>query len=259
MPDRPLNSAEPLPITSMTWAALLARWTEFARASVAFPKDETGDRWRASVAPLIGLQSVAFALGEVDSLGADERALGLDRASVLVRTNATELHSVWRGEAMPDALREVVDDAHRALTLARTRGVEYRVVVDRIEAPDILGALERSIREGARVDFALAPVPGASLFRAEPALFVRPGVPGLVVEGLEPVPSPPRQIYRQPGTGNEPARDVIALFDDAIQPGAPMLRVVIDDGRFVAPAGILAPSRVGCAEVVEKPLDDDRV
>jgi hypothetical protein len=258
MPDRPMNSPEPLPVTAMTWAALLARWTEFARASVAFPKDETGDRWRASVAPVIGLQSVAFALGEVDALGAEERALGLDRASVLVRTHAGDLHSVWRGEAMPDALREVVDDAQRALTLARSRGVEYRVALDRLEAPDVLDALRRSIDSGARVDFALAPAPGTSLFRTEPALFVRPGIPGLVVDSLELVPSPPRQIYRQPGRMNEPARDVIALFDDAIQPGAPLLRVVIDEGRVVAPVCALAPSRVERAEVFVKPLDEDR-
>jgi hypothetical protein len=58
---------------------------------------------------------------------------------------------------------------------------------------------------------------------------------------------------------NEPARDVIALFDDAIQPGAPLLRVVIDEGRVVAPVGALAPSRVERAEVFVKPLDEDRV
>lgn len=247
---------EPLPVSAMTWAALLARWTEFARASVAFPKDETGERWRASVAPVIGLQSVAFALGEVDSLGAEERALGLDRASVLVRTHAGELHSVWRGEAMPDALREVVDDAQRALTLARSRGVEYRVVVERTDAPDVLGAIERAMGEGARVDFALAPIPGTALFRGEPALFVRPGIDGLVIDGTEPVPSPPRQVYRQPG------RDVIALFDDSLQPGTPLLRVVVDEGEIVArfsERDLAHPSRVEGTEVVEKPLDDDRV
>lgn len=243
----------------MTWAALLARWTEFARASVAFPKDETGERWRASVAPVIGLQSVAFALGEIDAISVEERAFGLDRASVLVRTHAGELHTIWRGEAMPDPLREVVDDAHRALALAIARGVEYRVVVDRLNAPDILDALRRVVDGGARVDLALAPAPGTSLFRGEPTLFVRPGIDGLVIDGTEPVPSPPRQIYRQPGKGSEPARDVIALFEDALQPGAPLLRVVIDEGRAVTPVGAHAASRAERAEVVEKPLDEDRV
>src|SRR5690606_27959393 len=134
---------------------------------------------------------------------------------------------VWRGEAMPDALREVVDDAHRALTLARTRGVEFRVATDRLDAPDLRAALEDALRRGARIDFALAAAPGATLFRGEPALFVRPGAADLRIEGMEPAPSPPRQIYRTVGEGGV-ACDVIALFDDALQPGAPLLRVVIE-------------------------------
>ncbi|MGP1310526.1 MAG: hypothetical protein ACTS27_10045, partial [Phycisphaerales bacterium] len=218
---------DPLPLSAMTWAAMLARWTEFARASVAFPKDAPGERWRASVAPVIGLQATAFALGDIDSLPADERALGLDRAGVLVRAHAGELHRVWAGEAMPDALREVVDDAQRALTLARSRGVEFRVIAGRFETPDLLAALEQAGE--ASIDFALAAEPGTTLFRGEPVLFVRPAAPRLSIDGLEAVASPPRQVYRHAQAGG--ARDVIALFDDALQPGTPLLRVAVDEGR----------------------------
>lgn len=259
----PENNPASLPLSALTWAALLARWTEFARASVSFPRDETGERWRASVAPVIGLQAVAFALSEVDSLGPDERALGLDRAGVLVRTHAGDLHAAWRAAAMPDALREVVDDAHRALTLARSRGVEFRVAVERLDAPDVLGALRRALDVGARIDLALAAPAGTALFRGEPAMFVRPAdaAAGLSFDGLAPAPSPPRQVYRsivETGT----ARDVIALFDDALQPGAPLLRVIVEDGAMLAApeagAERALPPAVDRAEVVEKLPDDDR-
>lgn len=247
-----------LPVSALTWAALLARWTEFARASVAFPKDETGERWRGSVAPVIGLQAAAFALAEVDALSADERALGLDRASVLVRAQAGELHRVWRGEPMPDALREVVDDAQRALSLARARGVEFRVAGERIEAPDVAAALERALAAGAPIEFALAAPPGTALFRGEPALFVRPAgaAAGMAFDGLAPAPSAPRQVYRSPG---DPARDVVALFDDALQPGAPLLRVVVDDGAFLGDGAAGPASNAARAEVVEKAPDEGRV
>ncbi len=248
------DTPDALPVSALTWAALLARWTEFARASVAFPKDAPGDRWRSSVAPVIGLQATTFALAELDELAPDERALGLDRAGLLVRTHATDLHGVWRGEAMPETLREVVDDAQRALTLARERGVEYRVSAERIDAPDALAEIERAMQRGARIEFVLAAPPGTTLFQGEPALFVRGDTNAFEIDGLSRAPSAPRQIYRQPG------RDVIALFDDALQPGTPLLRVVVDDGRVVRRfADSERPSRVDGAEVVEKPLDDDRL
>jgi hypothetical protein len=252
------ESPEPLPVSALTWTALLARWTEFARASVAFPRDSEGDRWRASVAPVIGLQATTFALAEVEGLSTDERSFGLDRAGLLVRTHAGDLHAVWRGEPMPDALREVVDDAQRALTLARERGIEYRATVDRLEAPELLTALESAMAQGHRVEFALAAAPGTSLFRGEPALFLRPAIDSLTLPGLEPIPSPPRQIYRQAGADGA-ARDTIALFDDALQAGSPLLRVVVDGGEVVHRFGASdRVSRVDRAEVIEKPLDEDR-
>jgi hypothetical protein len=256
MPD---EDHDAMPVSAMTWAALLARWTQFARASVAFPKDAEGDRWRASVAPVIGLQATTFALAEMDELPPDERALGLDRAGLLVRTHATDLHAQWRGEPMPDALREVVDDAQHALTLARERGTEYRVIDARLDAPDLLAQLKAAISNGHRVEFALAVAPGTAIFKGEPAVFLRPAIEGLTLAGLEPVPSPPRQIYRQPGSDGG-ARDTIALFGDTLQAGAPLLRVVVDEGRIAHRFGAGdSPSRVDRAEVVEKPLDDDRL
>ena len=40
------------------WVALLAKWTELARASVALPEEGEAGRWCASLAPIINLQAV---------------------------------------------------------------------------------------------------------------------------------------------------------------------------------------------------------
>ena len=106
------------PVTGLTWAVLLGRWTDFARAAVALPRDADGDRWRASVAPVIGLQAVTFALGDLDRLEPAERALGLDRAEVLIGRYSGELHEHWRGVPMHGELVRLIEDAMAALASA---------------------------------------------------------------------------------------------------------------------------------------------
>ena len=105
------------------------------------------------------------------------------------------------------------------------------MVVDRLEAPDLLDDLRGAISRGERIDFAMLPAPGTLLFRGEAAAFVRPGVDGLRVEGCEPFASPARQIYR--AAGDDP-HDVVALYEGGLHPGMPLLRVVIDAGEVVA-------------------------
>lgn len=120
-PERPTRQGEH-PVdnpTAQTWAALLSHWTEFARASVAFPRDSGGMRMRASVVPAIGLQAVTFALGDLDRLNANERAVSLDRAEVLIRGCAEAIEDAWRGEAAHPGLLELIDDARRALDAAK--------------------------------------------------------------------------------------------------------------------------------------------
>ena len=111
-------------VPDLTWPMLLARWTDFARASVAFPADGEGGRWRSAVAPIIGLQAVACALAETDQLSRDERPLAHDRAEVLIRQYGAQLDAIWRGEPMPTRLDELLENARRALAVSRARGVE---------------------------------------------------------------------------------------------------------------------------------------
>lgn len=104
-----------------TWAGLLARWMEFARASVAFPKTAEGDRWRAAVGPIVGLQAVACALGELEGLASDERALGIDRAAVLIRQYGGVLEGLWGAEGLPAEVAGLIADARAALAAAGGR------------------------------------------------------------------------------------------------------------------------------------------
>ena len=103
----------------LTWAVLLGRWVDFARGALALPADDTGRKMRDSVADIIMLQAVWFALGQLDELGQDERALGLDRAEVLIDKHAGALRRRWGGAGVPGTIGELVGDALTALRGAR--------------------------------------------------------------------------------------------------------------------------------------------
>jgi hypothetical protein len=102
----------------LTWAALLAEWTEFAKSAVALPTTGQGGKLREAVPALIGLQAVTQALAELDQLPEGERALGIDRAEVLIGRYGVALAAIW-GAGVPAQVQEVVDDARAALVGAR--------------------------------------------------------------------------------------------------------------------------------------------
>ncbi len=106
-------------LPDMTWPGLLAKWTDFARASAAFPKTSEGDRWRASVPGIIALQAVTFALAEVDGLPAEERVVALARAEAVIDRQELALAALW-GE-LGGELALLVGDARAALDAAVER------------------------------------------------------------------------------------------------------------------------------------------
>ena len=116
------DAPEPLHPQRLSWAVLLARWVEFARSALALPQDEAGQRVRDAVPDIIMLQAVWFALAELDELEAGERALGLDRAAVLIERHAAALRRRWGNEPLPEQLAELIDDAEAALAAARGDG-----------------------------------------------------------------------------------------------------------------------------------------
>jgi hypothetical protein len=98
---------------------LLARWVEFAQSAVALPDDADGRAWKQAVAPIIGLQAVTMALGEVDQLSPNQRALGLDRANILIERHTAELltaFSITDTSQLHPMLIELIEDAQRAIS-----------------------------------------------------------------------------------------------------------------------------------------------
>ena len=99
---------------ALTWAAMLGRWVDFARSSVALPDDAAGRKLKASVPDLIQLQAVWFALQHLGDLPASEQALGRDRAGVLIERHAAALHERFANEGLPAGMVELIDDARAA-------------------------------------------------------------------------------------------------------------------------------------------------
>lgn len=104
----------------LTWAVLPGRWVEFAKSALALPTGAEGRRLRDSVADIIALQAVWFALREIDTLPPAERLLGLDRAQVLIDKHAGTLTSRWvDGAPLPALLTDLITDARRELILVQ--------------------------------------------------------------------------------------------------------------------------------------------
>ncbi len=110
---------EPLDTDKLTWSVLLGRWIEFARGALALPDDQTGQALKDSVADIIALQAVWFALQHLDELDADERALGIARAEVLVDKHTQAVAARWQGAQMPGELVRLIDDARTELEQSR--------------------------------------------------------------------------------------------------------------------------------------------
>lgn len=102
-------------LSGVTWAVLLGRWVDFARGALALPDDAAGRRLRASVSDIIMLQAVWHALGEVGDLDDDQRALGLDRAEVLIDKHTAALRERYRNESLPEMLAELIIDSRERL------------------------------------------------------------------------------------------------------------------------------------------------
>ncbi len=100
---------------TLTWAVLLGKWIEFARGALALPDDSEGQRLRASVPDIIMLQAVWFALKQLDELSPAERALGIDRAEVLIDKHRRAIEARWAEQQLPAMLLELMDDAARQL------------------------------------------------------------------------------------------------------------------------------------------------
>ena len=77
--DDPSPSGDPPPLDAgvMTWAALLARWTDLVQVGEGWHRLHPGDAeavpWRSSIPEIISLQSLTFALGELGRIPVEDR------------------------------------------------------------------------------------------------------------------------------------------------------------------------------------------
>ena len=247
--------------TQLTWAALLSYWMEFAKASVALPNDAEGRRWKDSIAPIIALQAVTFAVSTVHELPRKERGLGMDRAEILIRENTRRLNAIWRGIPMSTTLLELMDDAQKALRTAEMGMVLEFVlpgedVSNIFEMPDC----EEELRGFAAAGFSglvdLA-APGTLFVDGEPIGFVRSGMGGNgeneaelteeddaawmdAVGRLRDRLAPAilsrrvdaRQVYREIDERGRIVGDVISFLSSAPRAGRPLILRAYEGGRI---------------------------
>ena len=107
---------------TLTWAALLGQWVEFARSAVGLPDTGEGKQMRESIADIIMLQAVWFALQHLQDLAGDERAIGLDRAELLIDKHENDLKIRWNSE-IPNTIVELIADARNQLATVENEGM----------------------------------------------------------------------------------------------------------------------------------------
>lgn len=237
MPNLPSDS----PSQDLSWPLLLAKWTEYAKAAVALPRTEEGDRERNSVPAVIALQAATFALSEIHRLPTDERLLGIERADYTVRERSAELDQLWRGHPMPDAMLDLLTDASRAVQFASTLGTEYRAASD-ATSPDLdaLRTLQTTLiaaSTDAHPLTAYAPHPGTRVSAGTPVLFVNPDCPITLTPAAlspdcpltEPRTAAPMQVYRNAEANR--TTDLAAPMNTAMPPGRPLLIPLLIDGE----------------------------
>lgn len=218
---------------ALTWTGLLARWIEFARSSVALPNDAEGERWRSSVAPIITLQAVTFALGDLDRLPAEERPLARDKAEMLIEQHVGQLEVIWRGVSLPPMLLELVEDAR-----AQWRHALYAGLVELIwrgSEPWTVPAIDAETLT--RGTLALMQ-PGTIVMPGEPVAWCVDGD----LETLESVlpelernyPDGPRQVYRQiRGEDGVITHDQIRPLETELPAGLPLLVPLLERGERI--------------------------
>jgi len=250
MPEYSPNKSSENAQRSLTWSSMLAKWTEFAKASTALPEDGDGPHWRACVVPIVNMQAMIAALGELDQLPRAQRPVAIDASETLLREQVAMIHEAWAGEVIPDALRELMEESRQTLFNARHTGLEWRIAAERCTAPDLQPMAERIVAAGFTGDLHAAR-PGATLFRGAPLAFFSPPMdldPPAECESVEVVG--PRQCYRQMGkVSGAPYQDLIAGPGDPLLPGLPLIAPLVRRGEFIAsvspspglPEGLLLP------------------
>lgn len=249
--DRPIHDPPPAAASGpATWSLLLAKWIEFAKASVALPDDTPdGAAWKASVTHLITLQSVTFALGDAAGLPPAERRVARDRAAVSIREAAAALSKAWAAQPMPEQLLELMQDARDALRLMESLALMWFVTADRFDAPDFRPIADDLLAAGFRGTL-LAPRQSTTLLASSPAVVILPEPEpahadiARALHAIDQTPAldrrpgvaPALQLYRQPDESDPTIRrDLAVPLATSLPPGMPLLLPLIQDGATASP------------------------
>ncbi len=234
---------------STTWATLLAGWVNFAQSAVALPKDQTGDRWRASIAPSIGLHAIAMALAELHKIDPDDRPLAMDKAELGIKEYASTLNEAWRSEPMPEPITQLLDDAKEAWEDSLHEGVMWIVSSSRFVTRHPADILDGLIATGFLGEVFYA-TPGTELFEGAPVAWTRANAGGQpeddIIEMLtallnscdgevfDPqVVRPVHQVYRQfDFLKGGAVRDLVAPVTGELPPGQPLLIPLLSGGEI---------------------------
>lgn len=230
------SGGSPLDAGLMTWAALLARWTDLVHAGEGWrrlhPEDSDAERWRSSIPEIIALQSITFALAELERIPVADRSIARDRADLGVGHAAQRLDEIWRGIEMPEGLLEIAEDARRAVEHAVYAGLRWILWSgpDRLRMPAIDLDADPELGRG-------------TLALVQPGTIVLPGSPigwfteraaPAVLDGLDVshVPGPPVQVYRALDDRGRVDHDLVAPLS-SLPAGLPLLVPISLDGTRI--------------------------
>lgn len=175
---------------------------------------------------IIRLQAVTHALQELGTLADAERPLARDRAAVTVTRAASALDSLWRGEPMPGAILDMLDDAQRALARAAWTGMRIAWWM----GPGMLAMPELDLRDADMPRTVAVMAPGTPVMPGCPVAWwvggIVPDVPGCTVGAA----TDPVQVYRQFDDGGIATEDLVAPLD-ALPPGMPLLVPLREEGQ----------------------------
>jgi len=274
------ESAKPIPIDSnepVSWATLLSGWIQFAQQAVALPKDEAGQRWRASVSPTIGLHALAMALGEIDKVDAEERPLAMDKSELGIKANVSELNDIWKGEPMPESMVELIEDAKDAWEAAIYEGVAWVVASERFQSFHP-AQLAEAILDAGYIGEVLISTPGVEMFKGAPIAIARNNSGGQPEDDIlmmiqdflsacdgelehPQIVRPMCQVYRQfDFLKGGAAKDIVAAVTGDLQAGQPLLIPVVSGGAMCpVPLPLRAGKPMDPVEVVwlDDQTDDD--
>ncbi len=251
---------------SLTWTSLLSHWITLAKASVALPANAEGDRWREAVVSIISLHAVTHALADLDrDFLSRDRAVGQDKAELLIREHASAINVLWKGEPLPSELEALIADARAALRTTQSSGLEWRLegatdmaemnpgkagrgvsaatlAAQAFDRPDeLIAALVESGFDGD----AFVPAPGVMMMPGSPLAFARSrwggppphqtiaAISEFVGESVSPTRQACfRQVYRQFdfGTGKV-RRDLVVPEKSELAAGQPLLVPAVLGGK----------------------------